>query len=204
MNTVLANGSPKRHPETAPAQGTMRRTILKYPDAVLARKSLEIGEITDELRQLAKDMAETMYTNEGIGLAAPQVGECCRLVVIDITGPDKREDLRVLVNPKITAAEGKVVSEEGCLSVSGYRSDVARSEKVTVEATDLDGKPLSIEADGLLAVCLQHELDHLDGVLFIDRISRLKRSLYDKKVKKLQRERAKSLKEAEAAQGEGA
>ncbi|EMG35810.1 peptide deformylase [Desulfocurvibacter africanus PCS] len=182
----------------------MRRTILKYPDAVLARKSLEIGEITDELRQLAKDMAETMYTNEGIGLAAPQVGECCRLVVIDITGPDKREDLRVLVNPKIIAAEGKVVSEEGCLSVSGYRSDVARSEKITVEATDLDGKPLSIEADGLLAVCLQHELDHLDGVLFIDRISRLKRSLYDKKVKKLQRERAKSLKEAEAAQGEGA
>ena len=182
----------------------MRRTILKYPDPALARKSLEIGEITDKLRQLAKDMAETMYASEGIGLAAPQVGECCRLVVIDITGPDKREDLRVLVKPRITAAEGKVVSEEGCLSVSSSRSDVARSEKVSVEATDLDGNPVRIEADGLLAVCLQHELDHLDGVLFIDRISRLKRSLYDKKVKKQQREKAKALKEAEAAQGERA
>lgn len=177
----------------------MRRTILKYPDPTLARKSLEIGEITDELRDLAKDMAETMYANDGIGLAAPQVGECCRLVVVDISGPDKREDLRVLVNPRITAKDGSVVSEEGCLSVIGYRSDVARAEKVTVEATDLDGRPVTIEAEGLLAVCLQHELDHLDGVLFIDRISRLKRSLYDKKIKKQQREAARDRKEAETS-----
>lgn len=182
----------------------MRRKILKYPDPLLARKALVIGEITDEHRALAQDMIETMYANEGIGLAAPQVGECCRLVVIDITGPDKREDLRVLVNPTITAKDGSVVSEEGCLSVVGYRSDVSRAERVTVEATDLDGKPVKIEADGLLAVCLQHELDHLDGVLFIDRISRLKRSFYDKRIKKQQRERAEARKESEAKAGEGA
>jgi len=180
----------------------MPRTILKYPDPALARKSLAIGEIDDKLRQLAKDMAETMYANEGIGLAAPQVGECCRLVVIDITGPEKRENLQFLVNPRVIAVEGSVVSEEGCLSVSNYRSEVTRAERVTVEALDLDGNPVRIEADGLLAVCLQHEIDHLDGVLFIDHISRLKRSFYDKKIKKQQREKARERKEAQTTQGE--
>lgn len=162
----------------------MKREIVTYPDPVLAQTAEKITELTPELKQLAEDMVETMYEDDGIGLAAPQVGESCRLVVIDITGPEKREELRILVNPCITSKEGEVESEEGCLSVVGYRGKVKRAEKVTVDATDLEGKPVHIEADGLLAICLQHELDHLDGVLFIDHLSRLKRNLYDKKVSK--------------------
>ncbi|WP_461210810.1 peptide deformylase [Desulfocurvus sp. DL9XJH121] len=166
----------------------MKRTLSVYPDPVLAQRAEEITEITPELRQLAEDMAETMYANDGIGLAAPQVGESCRLVVIDITGPDRREDLRVLVNPKITEkCPDTVETEEGCLSVAGMRAKVRRSAAVTVEATDLDGQPVTIEGEDLMAVCLQHELDHLEGRLFIDHISRLKRSMYDKKVRKWMR-----------------
>ncbi|WP_027183070.1 peptide deformylase [Desulfovibrio inopinatus] len=162
----------------------MPRSLVKYPDPRLAEKCSAIEEVTPELRALAEEMAEIMYTNEGIGLAAPQVGESCRLVVIDLSGPEKREDLHVLVNPVIVEKEGETEFEEGCLSVTNYRSVVQRAEKVKVRATDLDGNLMEIDADGLLAICLQHELDHLDGVLFIDHISRLKRSLYDKKVKK--------------------
>jgi len=162
----------------------MMLEVLKYPHPKLCRRSDEVGEITPEIRKLAADMAETMYENQGIGLAATQVGECIRLVVIDLSGPDKREDLRVLVNPRLISKEGEVDSEEGCLSVRDYRSTIQRAEKVVVEATDLDGKPLRFDADGLLAICLQHELDHLEGRLFIDRVSRLKRSLYDKKAKR--------------------
>lgn len=162
----------------------MKRKVLKYPDPVLARTAEPVEEITEELRTLAADMVETMYAEQGIGLAAPQVGECCRLVVIDVSGPDERTDLITLVNPQIIEAEGETESEEGCLSVASYRSVVARSETVKVKAQDLEGNDLEINADGILAICLQHELDHLDGKLFIDRISRLKRSLYDKKVKK--------------------
>ena len=129
-------------------------------------------------------MAEAMYANEGVGLAAPQAGRAIRLVVIDMTGPEKREGLLTLVNPVIVAAAGEQEDEEGCLSVPNYRANVKRAAKVTVEATDLDGKAMRIEADQLFAVCLQHEIDHLDGVLFIDRISHLKRSMYDKRVKR--------------------
>lgn len=162
----------------------MMLEVLKYPHPKLCSKCDEIGEITPEIRKLAADMAETMYENQGIGLAATQVGECIRLVVIDLSGPDKREDLTVLVNPRLVSTEGEVDSEEGCLSVRDYRSTIQRAEKVVVEATDLDGNPLRFEADGMLAICLQHELDHLDGKLFIDHVSRLKRSLYDKKAKR--------------------
>lgn len=168
----------------------MKRDLSVYPDPVLARRADEIGEITPEIRQLAEDMAETMYANDGIGLAAPQVGESCRLVVIDITGPERREDLRVLVNPVITArSDGSVETEEGCLSVSGYRAKVRRADRVVVQATDLEGNPVTIEGEELMAVCLQHELDHLEGRLFIDHISRLKRAMYDKRVKKWMRQR---------------
>jgi peptide deformylase len=162
----------------------MAREILKYPNPILSQKALEIGEITPEIRQLALDMAEAMYEKRGIGLAAPQVGECCRLIAVDISGPDERTDLKFLVNPVIVSREGEVEDEEGCLSVAQFRAKVKRSEKVVVKATDLDGNPLEIVADDVMAVCLQHEIDHLDGVLFIDRISRLKRALYDNKVKK--------------------
>lgn len=166
----------------------MKREILCYPDPVLKRTSEEITEISGELKTLAEDMVETMYENEGIGLAAPQVGECVRLITVDVSGPDKREELLVLVNPRVVAWDGEVRSEEGCLSVKSLRSEVKRHETVTVEALDLDGNKVSIDADGILAICLQHEIDHLDGRLFIDKISRLKRSMYDKKVKKWARE----------------
>lgn len=168
----------------------MPLNILTYPDPRLKEKARDIGEITPEIKKLAQDMAEAMYANEGIGLAAPQVGECCRLVVIDITGPDRREELMVLVNPRIVAAEGETETEEGCLSVRSYRSKVTRAAKVTVTARDLEGREVTLDADDLLAVCLQHEIDHLDGALFIDRISRLKRVLYDKKVEKWEKRKA--------------
>ena len=164
----------------------MPLTILTYPDPLLKRISQPVGEITDELRQLAADMAQAMYKADGIGLAAPQIGEAIRLVVVDVTGPDKREGLMTLINPRLTPIQGcgEAESEEGCLSVPNFRSKVKRSAKVRLEATDLDGKPIDMEAEGLLAICLQHEVDHLDGKLFIDHISRLKRSLYDAKVRK--------------------
>lgn len=144
--------------------------------------------VTPEIRDLARDMLETMYEYEGIGLAAPQVGELIRLIVVDVTGPGKREEPHVFVNPELELIGDEVESEEGCLSVAEYRAPVCRSERVRLRATDLDGNPVILEADGIFAICLQHECDHLDGKLFIDRISRLKRSLYDAKVKKWARE----------------
>lgn len=168
----------------------MIREVLTYPNPLLKRKAEPIAEVTPEIRELARDMAETMYECEGIGLAAPQVGELIRLVTVDISGPETRDGLRVLVNPELERiGDEEVESEEGCLSVEDYRAPVIRAERVAVKASDLDGNPVSFEADGLLAVCLQHECDHLDGKLFIDRISRLKRNLYDAKVKKWSRNR---------------
>lgn len=158
--------------------------VLQYPDPRLELKSEPIAEITPELRELAANMAETMYARDGIGLAAPQVGANVRLVVIDISGPDKREDLRILVNPVLSLSGGEVESDEGCLSVLDYSACVARRECAHVRAADLDGNDVSFGADGRLAVCLQHECDHLDGVLFIDRISRLKRGMLDRKLRK--------------------
>ncbi|MYL82708.1 peptide deformylase [Desulfovibrio aerotolerans] len=162
----------------------MTLEILKYPNPILARKAAPVPAVTPEIRELAAGMAEAMYANQGVGLAAPQVGASLRLIVIDLSGPDKREALMTLVNPVITAASGEQEDEEGCLSVRSYRTVVKRAATVTVTAQDLDGNPFAIEADELLAVCLQHEIDHLEGVLFIDRISRLKRAMYDKRVKR--------------------
>lgn len=158
--------------------------VLQYPDPRLAETALPIDEVTHEIRELAANMAETMYARDGIGLAAPQVGALVRLVVIDTSGPEKREDLRVLINPVLTLAGDEIDSEEGCLSVNGYNAVVTRRERVHVEATGLEGEPVSFDADGRLAVCCQHECDHLDGVLFIDHISRLKRTMLDRKLRK--------------------
>lgn len=162
------------------------REILKFPDPRLKQVSEPIAEITDELRELARDMCEAMYDEPGIGLAAPQVGEAIRLFVIDTDwtedGADKNP--RVLINPEFVRKEGKITWEEGCLSVPDYTADVERAAEVTVRALDLDGNEQTYECTGLEAVCMQHENDHLDGILFIDRISRLKRSLYVKKRKK--------------------
>jgi peptide deformylase len=162
----------------------MLRDVLKYPHPLLKEKAEPVSGVTPELRRLAADMLETMYANEGIGLAAPQVGELRRLVVIDVSGPELREAPMVLVNPELELTGEAVEAEEGCLSVEEYRSTVKRASAVRVKAADLDGKPLELEAEGTLAVCLQHECDHLDGVLFLDHLSRLKRRLYDAKVRK--------------------
>lgn len=163
----------------------MIREVLKYPDERLAIECDDIDEITDDIRQLAADMVETMYREDGIGLAAPQVGSNCRLIVVDVSGPEKRESLMTFINPRLEPlGDEKVESEEGCLSVPALRAKVERHERVRLTARDLDGNEVCMDADGLLAICLQHEIDHLGGTLFIDRISRLKRSLYDAKVKK--------------------
>jgi peptide deformylase len=162
----------------------MTRTILTYPNSILAATSTRVEDITEKIRTLAQEMAETMYKEDGIGLAAPQVGENIRLVTVDISGPSKREDLRILVNPEIVEKRGTTESEEGCLSVVGYRAQVKRSAWAGIKALDLEGNPVEFEADELMAICLQHEIDHLNGVLFIDHISRLKRTLYDRKVGK--------------------
>jgi len=142
---------------------------------------MPVKTITKDLRRLLDDMAETMYLNNGIGLAAPQVGEKLRLVVVDVERGEERNTLLKLINPRIVEKQGKTKSEEGCLSCPDLIVEVDRSESVTVEALLADGTPTTIEAEGLLAVCLQHEIDHLDGVLLVDRLSSLRRSLYQKK-----------------------
>jgi peptide deformylase len=162
------------------------REVLKFPDKRLREISTPIDEITDETRELAHDMLEVMYDEPGIGLAAPQLGETVRLIVVDTkwTAEDAERDPLVLINPEITEREGKLVWTEGCLSVPDFEAEVQRAESVRLRALDLEGQQVEIDATELQAVCFQHEIDHLDGVLFIDRISRLKRNLYVQKRKK--------------------
>ena len=167
----------------------MPRTIVTYPNPVLAKKAAPVVEITDEIRALAAEMIEIMYADKGIGLAAPQVAESIRLITVDLSGPEKREDPRVFVNPVLSNLEGEVESEEGCLSVVGYRSTVIRAERLHLSALDLDGNVVEMVAVVLMAICLQHEVVHLFGVLFIDKISKLKRTLYERKLKKWLKEK---------------
>ncbi|CAD7848896.1 MAG: Peptide deformylase (EC 3.5.1.88) [Olavius algarvensis Delta 4 endosymbiont] len=159
--------------------------IITYPDKRLRRKAAPVETVDDEVRQIIADMAETMYAAPGMGLASVQVGIDKRIIIYDISGPEDNPKLEVLVNPEIVESEGAQLSEsEGCLSVPDFRSDVNRFERVKVEALDRDGQPVEIDTDGLHAIVLQHEIDHLDGVLFIDKISALKREMYKRKVKK--------------------
>ena len=160
--------------------------ILQYPDPRLAQPAVEVTELTDEILTLVGNMAETMYGARGIGLAAPQVGQGIRLILADASGPDARQELQVFINPRLTVLDpSPVEDEEGCLSVPlNYRAPVSRAARVAIDALDMDWRPVHVEADGLLAVCLQHELDHLDGKVFLDRLSRLKRTLFDTRVKK--------------------
>jgi peptide deformylase len=167
------------------------REVLQFPDKQLKEVSEPVGEITDAIRELAQDMCDVMYDEPGIGLAAPQVGESIRLIVVDTewTEEDAERNPLVLVNPELSEHDGKLIWNEGCLSVPDFQADVERAERVLLRATDLDGKELEIHAEGLQAVCFQHEVDHLDGILFIDRISRLKRTRYvEKRKKQLRRE----------------
>jgi peptide deformylase len=159
--------------------------IRIYPDSVLQAKAAEIENIDGRVIGLAEDMAETMYAAPGVGLAAPQVGVSERLIVVDVRNTKGSQGLITLVNPEIIEAEGRVVGEEGCLSVPGITEDIPRAERVLVRGHDLNEQEREIEAEGLLAVALQHEIDHLEGILFIDRVSRLKRGIIQRKMRKL-------------------
>ena len=162
------------------------REVLQFPDPRLKRKSEPITEVTDALRSLASDMCEVMYDEPRNGLAAPQVGEAVRLIVVDTewTEDEHERNPIVVVNPVLSDPEGTVGWNESCLSVPDYQAQVERAASITLRGHDLDGRPIEERATDLRAVCLQHEVDHLDGILFIDRISRLKRTMYVKKRKK--------------------
>jgi peptide deformylase len=159
--------------------------IIKYPHPVLREKSAPVSEFDQELARLAADMADTMYLAPGVGLAANQIGVARQLLVYDPEPDPEKRHYRVLVNPRIVRAEGEEPGDEGCLSVRELCAEVKRAWKVVVEARDLEGNPLTIEAEDFPARVLQHEIDHLNGILFIDRISPLKRALYKKKLKKM-------------------
>jgi peptide deformylase len=162
------------------------RTILHYPDKRLRNKAEPVREITPEIRALVDDMAETMYAAPGVGLAAPQVGASVRIFVIDVAPADAPSDLRVFLNPEIIVREGVVTWEEGCLSFPGIHEDIERAESVTVRAMGMDGKTFELSAEGLLAIAIQHENDHLDGMLMIDHLSLLKRRMMDREMRKRQ------------------
>jgi peptide deformylase len=159
--------------------------IRHYPDPVLKVPAVPVEIFDDSLRQLAADMAETMYAAPGVGLAAPQVGVSSRLLVIDCSARDEGPGLLSVVNPEILESDGELFDEEGCLSVPGYYANVARKERVKVRFQDLQGESRTLEAEGLWAVAFQHEIDHLDGILFVDRLSPLKKSMFRKKYPKI-------------------
>jgi peptide deformylase len=164
--------------------------IRTYPDEVLRKKAEPVEKVTAEIRELAQNMAQTMYAAPGIGLAAPQIGESVRMIVIDILGGEEGGELHTLLNPEIVESTGESIGEEGCLSVPDVREEITRAQYVTVKAHDLDGNTVTLRAEDMLAVCLQHEIDHLNGVLFIDHLSRLKQTLLKKKLKKAAKEAA--------------
>jgi peptide deformylase len=163
-----------------------RLDILHYPDARLHTVAKPVAAVDARIRKLVDDMAETLYAAPGIGLAATQVNVHERVIVIDIS--ETHDALRVLINPEIVAQSGREESEEGCLSVPGVFDTVTRAERVTVRALDREGKPFELDADGLLAVCIQHEMDHLLGKVFVDYLSNLKRNRIKAKLAKLARE----------------
>ena len=163
--------------------------ILTYPDNFLSEPTKPLENIDGKVQEMIDKMAATMYAAPGIGLAAIQVGWDKSLLIYDIAPRDEKRDLHVLVNPEIITREGEILSEnEGCLSVPDFRSDVKRAANITVEAHDRDGNPIRIDAEGLQAIVLQHEIDHLKGTLFIERISSLKRQMYKRRVKKQMRQ----------------
>lgn len=160
--------------------------ILHYPDERLHTVAKPVTEVNDRIRRLVADMADTMYAAPGIGLAATQVDVHEQVIVIDIS--EDRSELRAFINPRIVASSGTQDYEEGCLSVPGIYDTVRRAEKVTVEALDREGKPFTVEAEGLLAVCIQHEMDHLKGKVFVEYLSQLKQGRIKNKLKKRLRE----------------
>jgi peptide deformylase len=159
--------------------------VVKWPHPVLAQKGEPVAEFTPELAQLVDEMFDTMYASEGIGLAAPQIGIAKQITVIDVSFKERPEDKLVLVNPVVVSAVGSQVEEEGCLSLPDIREKVRRAEKVKVRAQNVKGEFFDVEGEELLARCLLHEIDHLNGILFIDHLSRLKREMVLRRIKKL-------------------
>ncbi len=160
------------------------RTILHYPDPRLRVPTKPIDEVTAAIASLIDDMAETMYAAPGVGLAAPQIGEPVRLFLVDIAGEDEPSDLRVFINPEILERRGTQTWEEGCLSFPGVSEDIERAECVRVRARGRDGAVFELEATGLLAVAIQHEYDHLEGTLLVDRVGLLRRRIIQRKAQK--------------------
>lgn len=160
----------------------MIREILKYPDPRLREVAKPVTAVTDEIRTLVDDMAETMYDQKGCGLAATQIGVNHRVFVVDCAGEDEPSDFRVFINPEIVTTTGNQTWNEGCLSFPGVSEDIKRAEQVKVRALDREGKTFELDADGLLAVAIQHELDHLNGVLMIDKLNALKRRMMGRKL----------------------
>ena len=169
------------------ANDQMIRPILTYGAPELEKESREVTVFDEELQQLAEDMLETMYAAPGVGLAAPQVGVNVRLIVVDITAGEEEGHQTVLVNPEVVERGGPQKEEEGCLSFPGITASVDRPEEVLVKGHDLSGNRVTVEADGLLARALCHEIDHLDGVLLIDRVSALKRDMIRRRIRKLKK-----------------
>jgi peptide deformylase len=168
----------------------MVRTILHYPDKRLRERGKKIEAVTAELRQLIDDMAETMYAAPGVGLAATQIGESLQLFIIDIADAEEPSDLRVFINPEILESTGELTWQEGCLSFPGVTEEIDRAAHVRVRAQDRDGKTFELEAEGLLAVAIQHEYDHLQGMLMIDHMGPLKKRLTHRKMVKRAEEQA--------------
>lgn len=166
------------------------RPILLYPDPVLRVRCDDVETFDDELRQLAEDMVETMHNAPGIGLAAPQVGDTRRLVVVDLSLGEDPDALQILVNPRIVEEQGQAIEVEGCLSLPGLTDRVERPTLIRLEAQDLDGEPFQVVADNWVARAICHEVDHLDGVLFVDRLRGLRRERARRKLKKLGQETA--------------
>jgi len=166
------------------------REIVKYPDKFLRQPTRPVETIDDEVQRLIDDMIETMYDEPGVGLAAIQVRSKKSIIVYDVTAREEGRDAQVLINPEIISSDGSTISEsEGCLSVPDLRTDVKRYATVRVKGLDRNGQPVDIETDGFLSVVLQHEIDHLNGILIIDRISTLKRELYKRRIRKQMKNR---------------
>lgn len=161
------------------------RDIRFYPDPILKRRALPVDEVDEKIRRLIDDMAETMYAAPGIGLAAPQIGVHLRVIVADVTPKDVESQLISVVNPEVVWSDGTIIQEEGCLSIPGMTVDIERKQRIRLIGLDREGKELDIQAEGLLAISLQHEIDHLEGRLIVDKISRLKRDIYRRKMRKV-------------------
>ena len=160
------------------------KNILIYPEKKLRKKSLHVEKVDKKIHRLLDDLADTMYHAPGVGLAAPQIGENLRVLVVDVSTKEEDNDLLELINPEITHSSGTQSSEEGCLSIPGFYGNITRKKNVTVEALDRNGEEIVIEAEDLLSRVLQHEIDHLDGILFFDKMAKLKKELFLKKIDK--------------------